>query len=160
MPLGSAVPGHDAGRRRLLVLILAGTLLGLGHHLDHLVRGNHLGWPVTAEVSPFTYSLVVYPLIGLGLYLWTRRAVGPGYWALLAAGGLLFVGLTHLGPSAAEPPQDIIGAYASPAAGWAAFGLLLVFLGTLAALALYAARLWRRDWAQRAGDATPNPGTR
>ena len=40
------------------------TFMSLGHHLDHVLRGNHVGWPLTEHPTPFTYS--VYPLILLG----------------------------------------------------------------------------------------------
>lgn len=44
-------------------LALWTTALGLLHHLDHVLRVNHSGWPFLAEVTPFTYSLAVYPVI-------------------------------------------------------------------------------------------------
>ena len=137
--------------RRLWALIALATAFGLGHHVDHLIRGNHVGWPVTAEVTPFTYSLAVYPLIALGALLTWRRRVGAGYWALLAAGGVLFVGPVHFGPLAVEPPRDILGPYRSPAAGWLALGWLVLFLVVLSATAAYAATLWRRAARERAG---------
>ncbi len=43
------------------------TFMSLGHHLDHVLRGNHVGWPLTEHPAPFTYSFGVYPLIFLGL---------------------------------------------------------------------------------------------
>lgn len=61
------------------------TVLGLLHHADHVLRVNHSEWPFLAEVTPFTYSLAVYPLIAM--LLWARG------WHRLRAGlaGLLFV---------------------------------------------------------------------
>lgn len=38
--------------RRLYALILIALVLALGHHLDHIIRGNHVGWPLTGEVNP------------------------------------------------------------------------------------------------------------
>ena len=35
--------------RRAFALIYLALVLSLGHHLDHAVRGNHVGWPLTAE---------------------------------------------------------------------------------------------------------------
>ena len=35
---------HDRVLYRLTWLALA---MSLGHHLDHLIRGNAVGWPVT-----------------------------------------------------------------------------------------------------------------
>ena len=131
------------------------TLLSVGHHLDHLARGNHLGWPLTPQVTPFTFSLVVYPLIALGFALWIGGRGGPGYWALLAGIGFALVGVTHLGPFAAEPPRDIIEAYPSRVAGWAAFGLLVILLATFAALAVYAGRRWLAASGAPAGTDVP-----
>jgi hypothetical protein len=53
--------------------------MSLGHHLDHLIRGNAVGWPVTEEVNAFTASLVVYPIIIIGLLLY--RSWSPGGWS-------------------------------------------------------------------------------
>ena len=49
---------------------LVTTAFGLLHHIDHVLRMNHSGWPFLAEVNTFTYSLMVYPLIAL--VLWAR----------------------------------------------------------------------------------------
>ncbi len=43
-----------------MILLL---VLGILHHIDHILRHDHSGWPFTNEITPFTYSLVVYPLI-------------------------------------------------------------------------------------------------
>ena len=138
--------------KRLLGLAVLATLLGIGHHLDHAVRGNHVGWPITGDVSPFTYSFGFYPLILIGLYLLIEGRGGPGFWAVLAGAGVLFVGLTHFGPFAVEPPEDIVGVYASPIAGWAALGLLVAFLVVLACVSMYGTRLWaRRPTASKSG---------
>ncbi len=121
------------------------ALLSVGHHLDHAIRGNHLGWPFTAEVTPFTYSLGVYPLILVGLVLYRSRRVGVGYWALLAGSGALFVGATHFGPAVLEPPVDIIALYEPRLLGWLAFAWLVVFVAVLAGLGLYAAYWWSQQ---------------
>ena len=130
-------------------LIALATVLSLGHHLDHVIRGNHVGWPLTAEVTPFTYSLGVYPLILLGLGLtWSRRA-GPGYWALLSGAGAIFVAAVHFGPVAVEPPADIIEVHASRLVGWLAFGWLVAFVAVLVAHSLYMAYRWSRQRGAR-----------
>jgi hypothetical protein len=54
--------------------------LSLGHHLDHLIRGNAVGWPLTDQVNAFTISLVVYPVIATGLLAYRAGRVGPGFW--------------------------------------------------------------------------------
>ena len=126
-------------------LIALATVLSLGHHLDHVIRGNHVGWPLTAGVTPFTYSLGVYPLIALGLALTRSRRVGPGYWALLSGAGAAFVAAIHFGPAAVEPPADIIEVHASRLVGWLAFAWLVAFVAVLVAHSLYAAYRWSRQ---------------
>ncbi len=104
MRIRSTIPAPvPAGDRRLLALAGGATLLSIGHHLDHLARGNHLGWPLTAQVTPFTFSFIVYPLIALGVLLRAWGKGGSGYWAVLAGAGLVLVGAIHLGPFATEP---------------------------------------------------------
>src|SRR5918992_2624206 len=84
--------------RILYGLIFLAMFMSLGHHIDHIIRGNQVGWPLTAEVNAFTYSLGIYPLILLGLYLYASGRVGRGYWGLLSGGGGFFVALGPLGP--------------------------------------------------------------
>ena len=36
--------------------------IGVCHHIDHVLRYDHSGWPFRPEVTPFTYSLLVYPI--------------------------------------------------------------------------------------------------
>ncbi|MCP6760357.1 MAG: hypothetical protein NHB32_16815 [Fischerella sp. CENA71] len=44
-------------------VLLAVTLsLGFLHHIDHILRADRSGWPFTSEITPFTFSLLVYPL--------------------------------------------------------------------------------------------------
>src|SRR4029450_1919662 len=104
-----------------LTFLAAG--LSLGHHLDHLIRGNAVGWPVTDQVNAFTASLVVYPIIIAGLVLYRAGRVGPGFWALVSGGGAVFVSAVHFGPAAGEPPELILGRDAQPAPGGGAFSL-------------------------------------
>jgi hypothetical protein len=49
---------HDRALYRLTWLAL---VLSLGHHLDHLIRHNAVGWPLTEEVNAFTSSGLVPP---------------------------------------------------------------------------------------------------
>lgn len=132
------------GIGKLLRLVVLITFFGIAHHIDHIIRSNHIGWPLTPKVTSFSYSLGFYPLIFLGFYLTRKNKVGPAYWSILAAVGAIFVGLTHLGQFALEPPQDIINAYASPTIGWSAFAVLIVFLVSLIFASLYAGYLWVR----------------
>lgn len=143
---GSPPSGRSAGMpyATLFKLAALATAFGIGHHIDHLLRADHLGWPLISEVTPFTYSLGIYPFIVVGLYLHARGRVGPGYWAFLTTIGALFVGLTHFGPLAVEPPEHIVGSYRSTAAGYAAVAWLTTFVLLLVGIAIYGARLWLR----------------
>ena len=127
---------------RLTWLALA---LSLGHHLDHLIRGNAVGWPVTEEVNAFTISLVVYPIIIIGLVLYRAGRVGPGFWALVSGGGAVFVAAVHFGPAAVEPPELILDHYDTSILGWLAFGWLVVFVTVLAITCMYETRLWAQQ---------------
>ncbi len=67
-------------RRWLLIATTAVTIFGLLHHLDHVVRSNHSGWPLQGEPSPFAFSLLIYALLVPGLYLTLRGRLMAGYW--------------------------------------------------------------------------------
>ena len=130
------------GNRRLYALILIALVLALGHHLDHIIRGNHVGWPLTGEVNAFTFSLIIYPLILTGLALSRAGVIGPGTWVFLSGGGAIFLTVIHFGPWAVEPPGDIIGLYDPPLIGWLAFGWLLALIAVLITSTIYEVRLW------------------
>jgi hypothetical protein len=116
---------------RIYVLHLTALGLSAIHHVDHILRGTHVGWPMTSEVTPFTYTLAIYPIIALGFVFRSRL-----YWLAAASGGLLLLTVVHFGPFAVESPADIVGAYSEPLAGSAA---LAVLLGLLAVLVLIVA---------------------
>lgn len=115
------------------------------HHLDHLVRGNHVGWPVQDEVNAFTFSLLVYPLILGGLILSRSGHAGPGYWMLVSGPGALLLAVVHLGPTAVEPPRDVIEPYKDTVVGALAFAVLLLLMAVVAASFAYEARAWRQE---------------
>jgi hypothetical protein len=138
-----APPTEEPIHRRILYqLTFLAAAMSLGHHADHLIRGNAVGWPVTEEVNAFTISLVVYPIIITGLLLYRAGRVGPGFWALVSGGGAVFVSVIHFGPAAVEPPELILDHYQPPVLGWLAFGWLMVFVTVLAITCLYETRLW------------------
>ncbi len=141
---------------RLYRLIFLAALFSTGHHIDHLIRGNAVGWSVTPEVNGFTASLVIYPLILTGLALYRAGRVGPDFWIAVSGGGALFVGAVHFGPLAIEPPPAIVDHYDSPILGWFAFAWLIVLIGVLVVSSVYEARLWWR--ARRAGSSPSTPG--
>jgi len=43
---------RTAVSRGVYLVMTVSTLLGVAHHVDHVVRGNHVGWPVTSHVNP------------------------------------------------------------------------------------------------------------
>lgn len=70
-----ARPVRERWWRSLLVLGVGVTVLGVLHHVDHVVRGNHSGWPFQEEVTPFTFSLLIYALLLPGIYMNLRGRV-------------------------------------------------------------------------------------
>jgi hypothetical protein len=82
--------------------VLAWTSIGVGvlHHVDHVLRGNHSGFPFTAQVTVFTPTLLLYPLALGGLYF----DAGPLYWVVFDSAALIGVVGVHL---ALEPPGHV-----------------------------------------------------
>jgi hypothetical protein len=136
--------GTDHAERRLYLLIALAVILSVGHHVDHVIRGNNVGWPFDSEVNAFTFSLLIYPLILIGLLLYRAGKVGPGFWVFVSAGGALFVGFIHFAPAAIEPPHEIVDPYDSPVLGWLALAWLVAFIGVLAFTSVYELRLMRQ----------------
>ena len=58
---------RESSRRWLLVIAASATVFSILHHVEHVARGNHSGWPFQAEVTPFTFSLLIYVLILPGI---------------------------------------------------------------------------------------------
>jgi hypothetical protein len=71
------------------------TIFGFFHHFDHVVRGNHSGWPFEEAVTPFTFSLLIYALLLPGLYLTAKGRLMAGYWLITAVVGLALVVWVH-----------------------------------------------------------------
>src|ERR1700674_1479418 len=77
--------------KRSAIIIVAVIIVGLIHHTDHVLRVDHSGWPFRPEVTPFTFSLLAYPillfaLLGPARLFWVRwlvLLVGAGFtlWA-------------------------------------------------------------------------------
>ena len=155
-----ARPVEDPTQRRILYQLTLGAAgMSLGHHLDHLIRQNAVGWPLTGEVNAFTYSLVVYPIIVTGLLLFRAGRVGPGFWALVSGGGAAFVSAVHFGPAAVEPPELILEHYQPPILGWLAFGWLVVFVTVLTITCMYETRMWWRQRQARRATRPADAGT-
>lgn len=132
-------------RRWLLIAATAVTIFGLLHHLDHVVRGNHSGWPFQEEVSPFTFSLLIYALLVPGLYLTLRGSLMAGYWLFTAVVLFAVVTLAHFVGSEREAPiRDIYAVYASPVWGFLALLDLVAIYAALAVLVGVALKVLRR----------------
>jgi hypothetical protein len=76
--LSVAVVGGAGERRGLLALGCVVTVLAVLHHVDHVVRGNHSGWPFQEAVTPFTFSVLIYALLLPGIYMNLRGRVAAG----------------------------------------------------------------------------------
>src|SRR5215218_3518201 len=78
-------------RTWLLVAALSVTTFGFFHHLDHVVRGNHSGWPFEEVVTPFTFSLLIYALLPPVLYMTWGGRLMAGYGLFTGVGFLALV---------------------------------------------------------------------
>jgi hypothetical protein len=132
--------GYEGYRRWLLVFASGALVFGLMHHADHVIRGNHSGWPFQAEVTPFTFSLLIYALILPGIYLTARGRSVPGYHLFVAVVGLALLGFVHFVPTGDHeaPVRDIYMVYESPLAGMLALGVLSGLMASVAALGVVA----------------------
>jgi hypothetical protein len=139
-------------RKILYGLTYLAAAMSLGHHIDHAIRHNAVGWPLTDEFNAFTMSLVIYPVIVTGLLLYQTGKVGPGFWALVSGGGAVFVSAVHFGPSPVEPPEMMLHGYDSPVIGWLAFTWLVIFISVLMITSLYETRVWWQERQQRRAD--------
>lgn len=123
----------------MLVLGVGAVVFGVMHHLDHVVRGNHSGWPFQEEVTPFTFSLLVYALLLPGVYMNLRGRVAAWWWLVTAAAALGLITLVHFlgGEDREAPMRDIYAVYDNPVWGILAlvvlYGLILDLAVLLAA---------------------------
>jgi hypothetical protein len=88
-------------------MLLGVVALAFLHHVDHVLRADNIGWPFTPEVTPFTASLLVYPIFVLDFLLLRDRP-----WIRVGLVAVLFVALqvTH---AIVEPPADQYGTWAT-----------------------------------------------
>jgi hypothetical protein len=126
-----------------LVLGICVTVFGVLHHVDHVVRGNHSGWPFREAVTPFTLSLLVYALLLPGIYMNVRGWVAAGWWLFTAAVALALVAFVHfLGGEEREAPiRDIYAVYDDRVWGLLALVALYGLVFSLAALFVGALRV-------------------
>ncbi|HEX8492484.1 MAG TPA: hypothetical protein VF658_06555 [Pyrinomonadaceae bacterium] len=79
-------------------LLLAATLAFI-HHVDHVLRVDHSGWPFLPEVTPFTFSLIIYPI-----FLWVFFSRSKP-WHRVAGTSLLFL-FSVFAHAVLETPMD------------------------------------------------------
>ena len=145
-----ANPGYIRFRIWLLVAAGCTTAFGIMHHVDHVIRGNHSGWPFEQAITPFTFSLLIYALLLPGLYLTATGRLMARYWLFTAVVGLALVVWVHFIPTGdyEAPIEDIYAIYGSPLAGLLAVVILaglVISLATLATVAIRALRLTKRS---------------
>ncbi len=80
-------------------LLLLAAVLAVIHHADHVLRADHSGWPFLPQVTPFTFSLLVYPIF-LAVFL---ARLKPWYRVFGTAVLFLFATLSH---TLLETPMD------------------------------------------------------
>jgi hypothetical protein len=90
---------------RLVAIVVLTALLSLGHTADHICRGD-VRWALTiGSVLPIVFNVAIYAVIGVGLYLYLKRRIGPLFWAFFAGAGLAALWLGHLSPFTDQSPQ-------------------------------------------------------
>ena len=131
---------HLKLRRWLLIAATGTTIFAIMHHTDHVVRGNHSGWPFEEAVTPFTFSLLIYALLLPGLYLTAKGHLMAGYWLFTAVVGLGLVVWVHFVPQGdyEAPIEDIYAVYGSPLAGLLALVVLTGLVSSLVTLVITA----------------------
>jgi hypothetical protein len=135
------VAGMERWRRGLLALGCVATVLAVLHHMDHVVRGNHSGWPFEEAVTPFTFSLLIYALLLPGIFMNLRGRVAAGWWLFVALVGLALVFSVHfVGAEREAPVRDIYAVYDSPVWGFLALVVLYGLVLGLVALVVTAFR--------------------
>ena len=140
------VQSAQAKLRTWLLVAAAGvTTFGFSHHVDHVVRGNHSGWPFEEAVTPFTFSLLIYALLLPGLYSTARGRLMAKYWLFTAVVGLALVVWVHFVPTGdyEAPIEDIYAVYGSPLAGLLALVALTGLVFSLLTLLIAAIRALR-----------------
>jgi hypothetical protein len=145
---------RESSRRLLLIFASSATVFSLLHHVDHVARGNHSGWPFQAEVTPFTFSLLIYALILPAIYLTARGRDVAGYHLFVAVTGLALLGFVHFAPTSEleSPIHDIYMVYEGPVAGMLALMILTGLITSVALLTITAFMKLRRRTQAKEGD--------
>lgn len=112
-------------RSRMIIPAAVSTVFIAMHHIDHGLRQVHIGWPLTDRVNPFTFSLILYPLFLIGIYLTMRGRAWAGYWLGVSAFAFTLVTVVHFRPSpGAESLDQVYGPWNNPILGSLAVAVL------------------------------------
>ena len=125
-------------------LVGLNTLLGIGHHIDHTLRGN-VGWPLTDQVNGYTGAFSTYIVVVVGAILTRRRVVGPGFWAIVSAVVCVYVTVVHFAPHSPDPVSMYASAYGSRVKGALAIGWVLLTIAITGFSAVYCAARWSKS---------------
>ena len=130
--------------RRLITLVWLVLLFSALHTSDHVVREN-LGKPLKpASISSLLVSVLIYALVGLGLYLYARGIIGPRIWVIAGCLGFVFGMLAHLSPFTDQTVRSIAAAYDTRIVGWLAASVFVALMASMLATTLYATYLSRK----------------
>ena len=129
-------------QRQVISLAVAATIFSTLHHADHAIRGSHSGWPFQGEVTPFTFSLLIYAFILPGIYLTARGYSIAGYHLFVSVAGLALISFVHFVPVGGHeaPMRDIYSVYDSPLVGLLALVILAGLITSVTMLAVVALR--------------------
>lgn len=164
MPLAPSTPQADESAsgldRTTAGLLWLGLALAVLHHINHVLRVDHSGWPFRPNVTPFTFSLAAYPFLLFALFgpsrlLWVRWALVAG-----AAAFTLFAHTVIESPStqftvwahnqsAHEPSVGNAFGVESPVLGALAVSLAMALNATAVAAALFMLRQGLRRQGRR-----------
>jgi hypothetical protein len=89
--------------QKLIAVIIP---LGLLHHADHVGRADHSSWPFRSELGPFTFTLLIYPILVLAF------VAHRGHW-FRAVGLGIVAAVTLVAHTLIEPPGQIYGTWAN-----------------------------------------------
>jgi hypothetical protein len=87
------------------VALLVAVALAVAHHLDHVLRADYSGWPFTSQVTAFTASLLLYPVLAAA-FLLRRRP-----WARVVLVAVV-LGALQVAHMFLETPADQYGTWA------------------------------------------------
>lgn len=110
-PLDGEPPPTDPRQPAILPtaaekVLLVAIAVSFVHHVDHVLRRDHSGWPFVPDVTPFTFSLVAYPVLVGVLLLRARPWLRVGLVAVLLAA-------TQAAHIFVETPADQYGTWAT-----------------------------------------------